>query len=555
MKQFVNEPSKGPRLAVLLTMMLCLLSTNAKTALSIPNRVTIVTEEMEQEAIRHGQTYRSDDVTVTLCNKAGGLTFSLQSPTKPVKAVKVRWNKAATADALYLGDHWERGYGDLEWKTLDASRVMPWYYMEYDGKHTRGYGVTTGCRTMCSWQVSAGYIELTMDTRSGSHGVKLADRQLEMATVVTCQSEKRERPFQTLRRFCQTMCPNPRLPKQPVYGINDWYFAYGNNSDSLILKTVEMVSDLVPQNGNRPYCLIDAGWACIAPGKTSANCWSDNFYTPGPHFKDMKQLATEIKRRGMRPGLWMRPLCAPYGAPERRLMPKYERTDSPDDRILDPTVEENREYIRKCFRTYQEWGYEMVKHDFSTVDILGKWGFEMMRDGDITQDDWQFHRQDMTTAEVFLQLYRDIREAAGDICLIGCNTISHLAAGIFELQRIGDDTSGKEWERTRKMGVNSLAFRAAQHNTFYAADADCVGLTTDIDWQKNKQWMQLLAYSGTPLFISAQPEALGEEQRAFIRQCFKQASEQNSVGEPVDWLSTLTPKQWMLDGNITTFNW
>ena len=31
--------------------------------------------------------------------------------------------------------------------------------------------------------------------------------------------------------FCKMMCALfPRLPKKPVYGINDWYFAYGNNS-------------------------------------------------------------------------------------------------------------------------------------------------------------------------------------------------------------------------------------------------------------------------------------------------------------------------------------
>ena len=97
--------------------------------------------------------------------------------------------------------------------------------------------------------------------------------------------------------------------------------------------------------------------------------------------------------------------------------------------------------------------------------------------------------------------------------LIGCNTFSHLSAGIFELNRIGDDTSGNEWARTLKMGVNSVGFRLPQHNTFYAADGDCVGLTTKVPWEKNKQWLQLLAESSAPLFISAQPEALGEEQK------------------------------------------
>ena len=76
------------------------------------------------------------------------------------------------------------------------------------------------------------------------------------------------------------------------------------------------------------------------------------------------------------------------------------------------------------------------------------------------------------------ELYAAIREAAGPSVVIGCNTIGHLGAGFFELQRTGDDTSGREWERTRKMGVNTMAFRLPQHGTFFAADADCAPITT-----------------------------------------------------------------------------
>src|ERR1035437_4327167 len=102
-----------------------------------------------------------------------------------------------------------------------------------------------------------------------------------------------------------------------------------------------------------------------------------------------------------------------------------------------------------------------------------------------------------TNAEIILTMYQAIREATGETYIIGCNTISHLSAGMFELNRVGDDTSGNEWERTRKMGVNTLAFRGVQHGTFYAADCDCVGLTTKVPWAKNKQWMELVAKSGT----------------------------------------------------------
>jgi len=133
--------------------------------------------------------------------------------------------------------------------------------------------------------------------------------------------------------------------------------------------------------------------------------------------------------------------------------------------------------------------------------------------------------------------------------------MSHLSAGIFELNRVGDDTSGKEWARTRKMGVNSLAFRMPQHNNFYAIDGDCVGLTTAVPWEKNKQWMQLLAESSAPLFISAQPEALGAEQKAFIKQCFAEAAKVQPIGEPLDWLDNPFPVKWKLNGKEVDFDW
>lgn len=44
--------------------------------------------------------------------------------------------------------------------------------------------------------------------------------------------------------------------------------------------------------------------------------------------------------------------------------------------------------------------------------------------------------------------------------------------------------------------------------------------------------MQLVAKSGTPLFISAQPEATGTIQKAFIKESFKWASQKLPVGEP-----------------------
>jgi alpha-galactosidase len=148
-----------------------------------------------------------------------------------------------------------------------------------------------------------------------------------------------------------------------------------------------------------------------------------------------------------------------------------------------------------------------------------------------------------------------MRAAAGQSYLIGCNTIGHLGAGLFELQRTGDDTSGREWERTRKMGINTLAFRSPQHDTFFAADADCVGLTRDVPWELNSQWLALLARSGTPLFVSADPAVLGPQQKRALSESFALAAQPRPTAEPLDWLDSTCPAQWLLDGEQVAFDW
>jgi alpha-galactosidase len=174
----------------------------------------------------------------------------------------------------------------------------------------------------------------------------------------------------------------------------------------------------------------------------------------------------------------------------------------------------------------------------------------------LTKDGWTFASgASRTTAEVIDELYATIREAAGDSLIIGCNTVSHLSAGRFEICRIGDDTSGTEWSRTRKMGVNSLAFRGAQHGAFYVADADCVGVTTAVPWSYTKQWLDLLARSGTMLFVSLAPDALGTEQRRNLKEALAVAAVAQPLGEPIDWEHAAYPSRWRLMGHQHTYDW
>lgn len=494
------------------------------------------------------------DVEVSFANVANANRVFVQAPTTALTGIKLRWKHRTATSAKMLGDHFERSYGDLAWKNLDGNTINPWYVLLHDGNHTACFGVKTGTNTICWWNANADNLELTLDTHSGGNGVHLGHRKLHAADIVTTQNTAAENAFATAHRFCRIMCDKPRLPKQPVYGINDWYYAYGNNNPKLIRETTAIMAELATDTGNRPFSVIDAGWAEYSPLLPGDGGWNEDYSKPNEKFKDMHAMAQEIKKLGMRPGLWIRPLCARHDEKASLLAPKIPGRDDPKNPILDPTIPENIERIKHYFDFYKEWGMEMVKHDYTTYDIFGRWGMNMKTS--LTSPGWRFNDQSKTNAEIINHLYGSIRESAGEnIYIIGCDTMSHLSAGQFELNRIGDDTSGKEWSRTRKMGINTMGFRMAQHNRFYAVDGDCVGLTADISWERNKQWMQLLAESSAPLFISAQPDILTAEKKAFIKECFTKAAKPQPIGEPLDWMTNLFPAKWKLDGKVVNFDW
>ncbi|MFJ2886395.1 hypothetical protein ACIO53_10195 [Streptomyces sp. NPDC087305] len=162
-----------------------------------------------------------------------------------------------------------------------------------------------------------------------------------------------------------------------------------------------------------------------------------------------------------------------------------------------------------------------------------------------------------TSAEILVRLYGTIAEAAGDAVVIGCNTVGHLSAGLVRVQRCGDDTSGRSWERTRRMGVNTLAFRLAQHQRFFTLDADCVPCTPQTDWRLNRQFLDLVARSGTALFVSVDPAARTDRTGADLAAAVRLTLDGGTPGgvEPLDWLSTTAPRRWRSGAETLVYDW
>lgn len=282
----------------------------------------------------------------------------------------------------------------------------------------------------------------------------------------------------------------------------------------------------------------------------------DDGYQDRSRFPDMQKLAADIRSRGVIPGLWIRPLRAPAHAPANLLLPAARwGNDSVGQPPLayDPTVPEALGAAAAVATEACLWGFDLIKHDFTTFELLGQWGSQM--GASPARGDWHFSDRTLTNAEIVTMLYRRLRASCGDDrVILGCNTIGHLSVGLFDASRTGDDVSGKEWERTRRTGVNTLAFRLPQHKTFFALDADCVALTADVPWSMSRQWLQVVANSGTVLLVSPEPKATGQEQREALREAFARCAAK-PTSEPLDWIHTRTPREWRSSSNTDAYRW
>ena len=479
------------------------------------------------------------DASVSFEQSGDMLSVFLTAKRDRPQFVLMKWAFETDGEPHVLGDAWERSYGDLCFLNLsqNGSRWMPWYFAATDKTETDCFGVQTQPNAFVAFRYDRSGVTAKIDCRNGGGGVKLDGRTVKLCTFVFAHYALP--PHESLCLYCKTLCAQPLLPKEKIYGGNDWYYAYGENNYREIVSDAKLQAQMADGIANRPFMVVDDGWEI------------DGFlgpYAPNEKFGDMKALAKEIKSLGVRPGIWARLLDnqSPEITPDMRILRGGERV------YLDPTVTEVQTMLRSWIEKIRGWGYELLKHDFSTHDLFGNFGGSLT-DTITNYTGWHFADESKTNAEITLDFYRLIKDACGDMLILGCNTVSHLCAGLVHINRTGDDTSGREWARTRKMGVNTLAFRLAQNRAFYIVDADCVGILDDnIPWEKNRQWLDVLAKSDTALFLSC--AVLNEEQRADVREAFRQAQKDHEM-QPLDIYGNLTPREWQIDGARVSYDW
>ena len=514
-----------------------------------PDSVRIVTEE--QEVVLEKGRLSGAGVHVTLEGSgAETVKVSVEAPGVGLCHVALHWKHGVEPGSRILGDAWERGYGDLEFLPEDSGHCMPWYFLAVSPKgETYGLGVMVRPAAFCHWQADREGITLWMDLRNGGLGTMLGEKLLHAVTLVQELYDEKS-VFEAACDFCGKLCDDPIFPEMPVYGSNNWYYAYGNSSQEEFLQNARDLAELTAGNQNRPYMVLDDCWQ---PSREDPEAATATGNIGGPwdrgnsRFPDMAALAEAVAKQGVLPGIWIRllqDLSSEIPAGWRSMR---------DGECLDPTVPEAAAKIGQDVKRLVDWGFRLIKHDFSTCDLFGKFGFQM--NPLVTEGDWHFHDRSRTNAQIVTDFYRLVRENAKGAVVLGCTCVGHLGAGLMELNRTGDDVSGLEWDRTRKMGVNTLAFRMPQHRAFYDVDADCVGITDKVPWKLTRRWLKLLAHSGTPLFYSMAPDALDQEAQEELREALALASAADGKAEPLDWMETRLPRKWRYGQNVTEYCW
>ncbi len=480
-----------------------------------------------------------------------GCKVVIHPGSDPVCLLKLRWRGDLSRVEAVMGDDWERvgaTYCPLEWRSVMPHRPLPWFCYLRQGDGLACYGVKTGSNCFAFFQVDSHGITLMLNLMSGAKGTHVKE-SFVACEIVESVSQGNENAFMTAKRFMGMLCENPVMPKSPIFGTNNWYWAYGNISRESVLQETVYLQEMTDGVQNRPSLIIDDGWQI----NRSA---SPNAYIGGPfshsnaRFPDMGEMAQRIAESGAKPGLWFRPLQTLGVAPSEAKL--YNEVGG---FILDPSHPYTLERVREDAARIRDWGYEIIKHDFTTNDIFNTSPcsvhqnlFPMAGTGTV------FHDNTRTTAMIIKDLYKAIQAGARDADVIGCSVVGHLSAGIHSIHRVGDDTSGRSFEWTARNGVHSL-MRLPMNGTFFQVDPDCAAFTDRVNPDKNLDFMELCALTGVTTLASVTPGSLSDVAMKRINEIYRMADRGNGSGQILDFARCAIPERIGTPEGIKTFDW
>ncbi len=337
-----------------------------------------------------------------------------------------------------------------------------------------------------------------------------------------------------------------------------YYYYYGQETEDDILENARFLSrqrDAMPIE----YIQIDDGW------QRARGEWTESHATKFPH--GMPWLATEIKKLGFKPGIWVAPfLVNPDTMVYRQHQEWLLRNQTGElltmggEYFLDATHPDALQWLAECFKTMKSWGYQYFKLDFMMVESC---------------DGARYHDKAATRAQACRRGLQAIRAAVGDDAyILGGTVLTAPSVGLVDGCRVSTDVTpywslkGCTPESPAIPNVcRNIINRGYMHKNVWLNDPDCLIVREYHNREKYKHTPSLtlaevrmlataMLMSGGSLFLGDRMEKLSKERLKIIRTVFELMD--GTAACPIDRMDSEVPRVWFRRGEpslLGLFNW
>jgi hypothetical protein len=309
-----------------------------------------------------------------------------------------------------------------------------------------------------------------------------------------------------------------------------WYIYWQGITEDEMIKNTDWLAKNLKQFGCE-YVQIDDGWQGVGHGSGENRDWYVTEKTKFPH--GMKWLASEIRARGFRPGIWLIPFA---DSDEQRFRANPERyirradgtsiAETPDPKtgkvaiewtgryIVDPTGPAGQKWFRDLFTMLcDDWGYDYVKID-------GQGGSRSAPD----RGRAQLVNPKMEPDEAYRAGLDAIKSIMGpDRFLLNCGG-QYDSCGYCEGIRIGGDV-GPSWSGMQPAISSTMSHLYKNHIAFWTdPDVVCVrpkgNAGSSLSFDQAQVWATLLGITGQLLMASDRMYDLPEQSVELYRRIF-----------------------------------
>ena len=280
----------------------------------------------------------------------------------------------------------------------------------------------------------------------------------------------------------------------PPSGWCSWYYYYQDIDEHEVKLNAAWIAGNLKEYGAN-YVQIDDGWQGSGHGLGGNRDWTtiDKRFPSG-----MDGLASFIKSRGLKAGLWL----APHGQSNEKVVRKNPGVFllRPDDStasntwegtyLVDPSTSASHQYLRNLFTTLSGWGYDYFKIDGQPIVV-----------NEFRKKKSFMKRPAENTDSLYRSTLLSIRSAIGkNRYLLGCWGIPLEGAGIMNGSRTGGDVD-LGWPGFR-VALSATMEYYFLHNIVWYCDPDVMLLRSPLTISQARAWATLQGLTGQALMDS-----------------------------------------------------